>query len=61
MQHRVIHKIKAVTEIVGLKTSTIYKLVRLGQFPQPIYLTAKSVGWDSLELQHWIDLRRSAR
>jgi len=61
MNHRVIHKIKAVSEIVGLKPSTIYKLIRLGQFPQPIYLTAKSVGWDSIELQDWIDLRRGAR
>ena len=61
MHHRVIHKIKTVSEIVGLKPSTIYKLVRLGQFPKPIYLTAKSVGWDSLELQDWIDLRKAAK
>ena len=39
----------------GLARSTIYALVARKQFPAPIKLTAKSVGWDSARVDRWID------
>ena len=50
-------KLKEVCSIVGLKPSTIYKLMSSGGFPKQIKLTAKSVGWANNEINHWISLK----
>jgi len=50
-------KLKEVCSIVGLKPSTIYKLMSNGEFPKQIKLTAKSVGWSSSEVNHWVSLK----
>ena len=50
-------KLKEVCSIVGLKPSTIYKLMSSGGFPQQIKLTAKSVGWANNEINHWVSLK----
>ncbi len=42
---------------VGLARSTIYHLISLGQFPTPIKLGAKSVGWMEDEIDAWLDSR----
>ena len=50
-------KLKEVCSIVGLKPSTIYKLMSSGGFPKQIKLTAKSVGWANNEINHWVSLK----
>ncbi|CEZ19035.1 Phage transcriptional regulator, AlpA [Candidatus Methylopumilus planktonicus] len=50
-------KLKEVCSIVGLKPSTIYKLMSSGDFPKQVKLTAKSVGWANNEINHWISLK----
>ena len=50
-------KLKEVCSIVGLKPSTIYKLMSSGGFPKQIKLTAKSVGWANNEINHWVTLK----
>jgi len=50
-------KLKEVCSIVGLKPSTIYKLMSSGNFPKQIKLTAKSVGWANSEINHWVTLK----
>ena len=50
-------KLKEVCSIVGLKPSTIYKLMSSGEFPKQIKLTAKSVGWANSEINHWVTIK----
>ena len=44
----------------GLARSTIYKWVKLGQFPAPVKLGVRQVGWKSTDVQNWIQSRKSA-
>ncbi|RQW80305.1 MAG: AlpA family transcriptional regulator [Methylococcus sp.] len=46
-----------VEQRVGLARSTIYHLISLGQFPTPIKLGAKSVGWIEGEIDGWLESR----
>lgn len=45
---------REVTARTGLPTSTIYRMMRNGAFPEPYRLGAKSVRWSSLEVEGWI-------
>lgn len=44
-----------VKETTGLAKSTIYKKVAANEFPKPIPLGSKSVGWLESEVQKWIE------
>lgn len=47
-----------VEDRTGLARSTIYKLIGLGEFPEPIKLGTRSVGWVEGEIESWIESRR---
>ncbi len=58
------HCILRMTEVrrrTGLGRTTILELVAAGAFPRPIKLTARAVGWSSLEVDKWIAERLAAR
>jgi prophage regulatory protein len=38
----------------GFKRAHIYSLMKEGKFPQAKRIGLRSVGWDSLEIEHWI-------
>lgn len=44
-----------VEEITGLKRSTIYAMIKRGEFPLPVKITTKAVGWRSNEIFQWIN------
>jgi len=48
---------------VGLSRSAIYLAVSKAQFPQPIHLGVRSVGWLESEIDSWIAerMRQSGR
>jgi prophage regulatory protein len=52
-----IYRIKEVCEITGLKPSSIYKQIRLNQFPPGIKLTTRSTGWSSDSIDAWVASR----
>jgi hypothetical protein len=52
-----IYRIKEVSEITGLKPSSIYKQIRLKLFPPGIKLTSRSTGWPSDVVEDWITSR----
>lgn len=54
-------KLKAVVEKTTLCHSTIYKLISEGEFPKPIELTARAVGWVDDEIEGWIVAKIIAR
>lgn len=47
----------AVQEITGLSRSTIYDLMSRGEFPRPIKLTGKAVGWPESTIAEWLKSR----
>lgn len=54
-------RLSAVIESTGLARSTIYKLVASGDFPKPIPLVGRSVGWVETEVHDWIKGRIAQR
>ncbi|MDU9410021.1 AlpA family transcriptional regulator [Pseudomonas sp. zfem001] len=54
-------RLSAVIESTGLARSTIYKFVGTGDFPKPVPLVGRSVGWLESEIQEWIKGRLVAR
>ena len=45
---------------VGLRKSQIYKMIRAGDFPQPVKLTNKAVGWHRKDIDDWLASRPRA-
>ena len=41
----------------GLSRSTIYKRVAKNQFPKPISLGGRAVGWIEQEINEWVELQ----
>ena len=60
MTNKTILRISDVTARTGLPRSSIYLKVSLGEFPKPISLGARAVGWVSDEVDTWIDSRIKA-
>jgi len=50
-----------VEERTGLSRSTIYLFMEKGDFPKPINLGPRSVGWIASEIDRWIDERIEQR
>ena len=46
---------------VGLRRSTVYLKITLGEFPRPIPLGGKAVGWLDYEIEDWINDRIKQR
>lgn len=45
--------------IIPLDRSTIWRMVRAGDFPAPIQLTASRIGWRWSAIKHWLDAREA--
>ncbi|MFV3089533.1 helix-turn-helix transcriptional regulator [Pseudomonas sp. GW6] len=54
-------RLNAVVLATGLARSTIYKLIGSGEFPRPVPLTGRCVGWIESEVAAWIQSRIEAR
>lgn len=51
---------KAVEARTGLSRSTIYAKVAAGEFPAPVALGARAVGWVDSEISDWLAQRIEA-
>ena len=51
-------KVKAVTGFEA--TSSLYAAMARGEFPRPVRLSGRSVGWKSTAVQEWIASRTEA-
>ena len=45
----------------GLSRSTIYLRIKEGQFPAPVNLGSRAVGWMFSEVEEWLEQRIIAR
>ena len=52
-----IERLSRVMDRTGLSRSTIYLKVSRGEFPKPIALGTRSVGWLAEEITAWIEAR----
>jgi prophage regulatory protein len=54
-------RIRQVVERTGLGRSTIYDLIKKGQFPKQVYITERCVGWSEDGVHDWILERLEAK
>jgi prophage regulatory protein len=50
-------RIREAIQITGLKRSTIFKLIRNGDFPKQRQLTDRATGWLLSEIMAWVEAR----
>jgi prophage regulatory protein len=48
-------RLSAVKAQTGLSRSTIYLRIKEGAFPAPVSLGSRAVGWNSADIDRWID------
>lgn len=48
-------RIEDVEVRIGRHRSSIYRMVKAGEFPEPIQLGARSVAWRETEINAWIE------
>ena len=46
--------------LTGLSRTTIYRMMGNGEFPRPIRLTGKAVGWPESKIKEWFAERQAA-
>ena len=51
-------RLPAVLELTGLSRTTIWRMVKRGEFPQPVALGARARGWRASEVQEWMNSRQ---
>ena len=50
-------KLPFVIQKTGLSRSTIYSLISKKEFPDPIKLSQRSVGWVESEVESWLETK----
>lgn len=53
-------RIREVIEMTGLSRSSIYLLIKKGDFPAQVKLSTRSSGWFRREIKNWVDTRPRA-
>ena len=53
-------RVRQVSERVGLSRSTIYQLVKAGNFPSPVKIGARASAWLASEVDEWQQQRITA-
>lgn len=53
-------RLLSVKALCGLSRSTIYNRIAVGEFPSPVSLGPRSVGWLESEINAWIASRINA-
>jgi prophage regulatory protein len=54
-------RIHEVTKLTGLSRSSVYKQIKLRNFPSGVKITDRSTAWPSIEVETWIADRIEAR
>ena len=55
MAIRCILRLPQVMEITGYKRSSIYEMMKHSMFPKSRRIGARAVGWDSIEIDDWVN------
>ncbi|WP_322614995.1 helix-turn-helix transcriptional regulator [Pseudomonas sp. BIC9C] len=57
----IIHRRPAVSARIGFGKTHLYELIGQGEFPAPIALSKRAVGWLSSDVDAWIEARAKGR
>jgi len=57
MSEKKVLRLHDVMAIVGVRKTTIYSWVKRGEFPAPVRLGARAVGWRESEIGDWLASR----
>jgi prophage regulatory protein len=57
---RTILRLPDVMKVTGLKRSSLYSAIQRNEFPKQISLCVRSVGWNSEEVDAWVEERITA-
>jgi prophage regulatory protein len=55
------HRLPAVKKITGLARTTIYELIKAGEFPKPIPISRRGVAWSEIEIVDWQEKQKAIR
>ena len=58
MSKKVIIRRREVSQRTGLPKSSLYSLMNRGEFPAPVRLGPRAVGWYEDAVDQWIDSRQ---
>jgi len=50
-------RMREVLRLTGLGRTTVHVLVKAGEFPEPVHLTATARGWRARDVLDWINDR----
>ena len=50
-------KLNAVLSVTSISKTTLYELIRAGEFPQPLRITPQASRWRADEIDAWIESR----
>jgi prophage regulatory protein len=53
-------RLPTIRQLTGLSTSTIYAMMARGDFPRPVRLGKRAVGWPEHVVREWLDSREQA-
>lgn len=53
-------RLKTVIELTGLGKTTVYRLMKTGEFPASVKIGANSTAWRVAEVLAWVDEREAA-
>jgi prophage regulatory protein len=59
MQEEILRKPR-VLEIIGIGNTSLYDLLKRGEFPRPIRLGVRAVGWRRSDVNAWLASRETA-
>ncbi len=58
---RTVWRKREVLQQVGLSNTTLYKRINAGDFPKPVSLGGKAVGWLAADVTAWLNDKIKAR
>jgi prophage regulatory protein len=56
MTHRILRR-PEVEKLTGIPRSTLYAKIAVGDFPAPIKIGQRAVGWLEIDVNNWLDSR----
>ena len=60
MQNRILRRSQVEAQI-GLSRSSIYQMMSEGEFPLPIKLGKRAVGWAQSDIDEWLNNRQQVK
>jgi len=52
-------RVQDVTQMTGLSKASVYRLIKLSDFPKQFKLGSRAIGWRMSSVKAWIDNRAS--